>query len=55
MTEVAQRWREGRDGFVLDLDRGVFDPSGYEVVHIRVEGDDVARRAMSSLRFSGGV
>lgn len=29
----GQRFRKGRSGFVLDLERGVFDPRGYEVVH----------------------
>lgn len=35
MDAVAQRWRDGRDGFVLDLDRGLFTPADYEVVHTR--------------------
>lgn len=36
---IASRWRDGRDGFVLDLDRGIFDPRGYEVVHAKKHGD----------------
>lgn len=34
-TTVAQRWRDGRDGFVLDLARGLFSSAGFEVVHTK--------------------
>lgn len=39
---VGQRWRDGRDGFVLDLSRGVFVPTGYEVVRVRAQADAAA-------------
>lgn len=55
-AEVAQRWRDGRDGFVLDLERGVFDPRGFEVVHTRAhaEGQAFVRRHHYSRKAKGG-
>lgn len=56
ITNVAQRWREGRDGFVIDMERGVFDPRGYEVVHARshVEAKAFVERHHYSKTWRGG-
>lgn len=56
MAEVAQRWRDGRDGFVLDLERGVFDPRGFEVVPVRAhaEGQAFVRQHHYSRAWKGG-
>ncbi len=55
---VCQRWRDGRDGFVLDLSRGVFDPTGYEVVRVRPQADAkafVLRHHYARSMKGGGV
>lgn len=49
--DVSQRWRAGRDGFVIDTDRGVFNPMGYEVVHVRSHAN--ARAFVMEHHYSG--
>jgi hypothetical protein len=46
----SQRWKLGRDGFVLDLERGLFSPSDYEVVHVR--GHAEARAFVETHHYS---
>jgi hypothetical protein len=51
VADVALRWDHGRDGFLLDLDRGLFDPSSHEVVHVRAHAE--ARAFVGTHHYSG--
>jgi len=42
IDNATMRWKYGREGFLLDLERGVFNPSGYDVVRVREQSGSAA-------------